>query len=121
MDYGIKLTKASATMDEAQFIFAIKQKHIAKRNEEAALRIQSRFRSYLCRKSYLKMRDYVIRVVSNFQAFYRMRRTQKKFREMVKTWKDGAALTVQKYLKGQLGRNKFMSYKRYNLVDDLAG
>ena len=40
---------------------------------------------------------------------------------MVKLWKDGAALTVQKYLKGQLGRNKFMSYKRYNLVDDLAG
>jgi hypothetical protein len=108
-------------MDEAQFIFTVKQKYIAKRNEEAVLKIQSRFRSYLCRKSYLEMRNYVIGVVSNFQAFYRMRRTQKKFRQMVKIWKNGAALTVQKYLRGKLGRNKFMSYKRYNLVDDLAG
>lgn len=108
-------------MDEAQFIFAVKQKYIAKRNEEAALKIQSRFRSYLCRKSYLEMRDYVVGVISNCQALYRMRRTQKKFQKMVTIWKNGAALTVQKYLRGKLGRNQFMSYKRYGLVESLAG
>jgi hypothetical protein len=95
-DYGIEInTKNKGShLTEAEFILKVKEKYINKRNNEAALKLQSLYRGFVVRARYRKYRDYAVSMVTRLQCFVRMRLARRRFLDLLYWWQGSAALTI---------------------------
>ena len=121
-DYGIEIkhVQRGTQLTEAEFILKVKEKYIVKRNNQAALKLQSVFKGFVVRTRYRQERDAKVYGVTKLQSLGRMWLARRRYLDLRSWWKSSAALTIQKYCRGRIGRRQFEDYKRFEMVDVLA-
>ena len=74
----------------------------------------------MARTRYRQDRDAKVGIVTKVQSLARMYIARRRYLDLRQWWKSSAALTIQKYCRGRIGRREFQDYKRFEMVDVLA-
>lgn len=104
----------------ADVIFKFKDIFIRRRNEDAAVRLQSLLRGAIQRRKYLRERSRRSSAATTIQAFVRMRWVRTRYLRFQLLRRESAAIVCQKLLKGYMTfrRIKNLTFARLDAAVD---